>query len=89
MNELTFTIMSNDGQEIKCDILFTFEENNKNYIVYTDNELDEDGYPEILASTYTLDGTSITLGEIETDEEWDMIDRKLDERYNEIEEDEE
>lgn len=89
MNELTFTIMSDDGQEIKCDILFTFEENNKNYIVYTDNELDEDGYPEILASTYTLDGTSITLGEIETDEEWDMIDRKLDERYNEIEEDEE
>lgn len=89
MDDLTFTIKGDNGETIKCDILFTFIENNKNYIIYTDNELDENGDPEILAAIYTIDeNNNLLLEDIETDAEWDMVDQKINERFNEAFEDE-
>ena len=43
--EMTFKVLSDEGKEIECEVLFTFEseETGKNYIVYTDNSIDEDG----------------------------------------------
>ena len=40
-----FTIVNDKGEEIECEILFTFDsdETKKSYIVYTDNTLDEEG----------------------------------------------
>lgn len=40
----TFTIVNDDGQEIKCEVLFTYEDEKtkKNYIAYTDNTLDDE-----------------------------------------------
>ena len=40
-----FTIVNDEGKEIECEVLFTFEsdETKKNYMVYTDNTLDEEG----------------------------------------------
>jgi uncharacterized protein YrzB (UPF0473 family) len=37
-----FTIVNDEGKEIECEILFTFDsdETKKSYIVYTDNTLD-------------------------------------------------
>ena len=39
MKENTFKMMTEDGQEITCNVLFTFdsEETKKSYIAYTDN----------------------------------------------------
>ncbi|MDD4733928.1 MAG: DUF1292 domain-containing protein [Bacilli bacterium] len=89
MEDLSFTVKGDNGEEIKCDILFTFENDNKNYVVYTDNTTDEEGELVILASLYTLEDDNIILEEIKTDAEWDLVDEKLEEKYNEmLEEDE-
>ena len=44
-NNNTFKVINDEGKEIVCDILFTFdsEETKKSYIVYTDNSKDEAG----------------------------------------------
>ena len=76
--ELTFTLINDEGQEIECEILFTFEnaENGKNYVVYTDNSLDENGDVCVFASVYDSDEDH-TLLPIETEEEWALIDQIL------------
>ena len=76
--DLTFTLINDEGQEIECEILFTFEnaENGKNYVVYTDNSLDENGDVCVFASVYDSDEDH-TLLPIETEEEWALIDQIL------------
>ena len=51
---LSFTVINSDGFEVECEVLFTFEseETGKNYIVYTDNTVDEDGNTKVYASIY-------------------------------------
>ena len=49
---------------------------NKNYIVYTDNTNDENGSLNVFAAIY-YPYDSNKLDPIETDEEWDEIDRRL------------
>ena len=79
MNRLIIT--NEDGQEIECEILFTFDsqEYEKNYVVFSpigEEYVDEDGYPELHAASYTPnneDGEGI-LSAIEDDAEWDMIE---------------
>lgn len=85
-----FTVVNEDGKEVECEVLFTFEsdETGKNYIVYTDNTEDEEGNALIYASTYDPDGDLTKLQPIETDEEWEMIERILEELQNEVGEDE-
>ena len=43
---MTFKVMNDEGKEVECEVLFTFEsdETKKNYIVYTDNTTDEEIY---------------------------------------------
>lgn len=88
MEDLSFTVKGDNGEEIKCDILFTFENDNKNYVVYTDNTTDEEEELVVLASLYTLEDDNIILEEIKTDAEWDLVDEKLEEKYNEMLEEE-
>ncbi len=80
-NKMTFKIMSDDGKEIECEILFTFEsdETKKNYIVYTDNTLDEQGNTKVYASIYNPNEENTNLIPIETDKEWKIIETILDE----------
>ena len=78
---MTFKIMSDDGKEIECEVLFTFEsdETKKNYIVYTDNTLDEQGNTKVYASIYNPNEENTNLIPIETDKEWKIIETILDE----------
>ena len=71
-----FTIINEEGKEVECEVLFTFESNetNKNYIVYTDNTFDEDGNTKVFASTYSLDEDMTKLQPIETEKEWQVIE---------------
>ena len=50
----TFTVLNDEGKEVTCEILFTFdsEETKKSYIVYTDNTTDEEGNVKVYASIY-------------------------------------
>ena len=80
-NKMTFKIMNDDGKEIECEVLFTFEsdETKKNYIVYTDNTLDEQGNTKVYASIYNPNEENTNLIPIETDKEWKIIETILDE----------
>lgn len=75
-----------DGKEIICNIILTFkdENNNYNYIVYTDGTEDEDGELEVYASRYILDNGNYILSEIESNYEWNLIDNMLEAKYKEL-----
>lgn len=75
-----------DGKEITCDILLTFrdENNNINYIVYTDGTKDDEGELEVYASRYIVKGNDFYLEEIKSESEWNLIDNMLESKYKEI-----
>ena len=75
----TFIVTDDNGKEVECQVLFTFEseETGKNYIVFTDGEIDEeDGCTKVYANVieYGDDGESATLRGIETEEEYAVIE---------------
>ncbi|MDD3821449.1 MAG: DUF1292 domain-containing protein [Bacilli bacterium] len=75
----TFTVVDDEGKEIVCDVLFTFDsdETNKSYIVYTDNTKDEAGNTKVYASIYDPKVSNPKLEEITTDKEWKIIENIL------------
>ncbi len=87
MNEetMTFKVINDEGKEVECEVLFTFEsdETKKNYIVYTDNTVDEEGNTKVYASIFDPDKDETKLLPIETDKEWKIIETILDELQNE------
>ena len=80
--EMYFTVLMDDGEEVLCEILFTFESEmtNKKYIVYTDSEVDDEGNTKVYASVLShMDGSVAKLLPIETEREWCIIETILDE----------
>jgi len=87
---MTFTVVNDEGKEIECEVLFTFEneETGKNYIVYTDNSFDEEGNVKVYASIYNPDVDETKLLPVETEEEWKFIETILEQLQNDINGDE-
>ena len=83
---MKFKVIDDQGNEIECEVLFTFEsdETNKNYIVYTDNTTDEQGNTKVYASIYTPDSENLNLTAIETEKEWKIIETILNELQEEV-----
>ena len=75
----SFTVINDKGEEVVCDVLFTFdsEETKKSYIVYTDNSTDEDGSIRVYASVFDPTGNNPDLLPIETEKEWLVIENIL------------
>lgn len=75
----TFTVVNDEGKEVTCEVLFTFdsEETKKSYIVYTDNTTDEGGNVRVYASVYKPDSENTELLPIETDREWKIVETIL------------
>lgn len=86
MKENKFVLLDEKGQEKEYDVLFTFEseETNKNYIVYTDNSLDETGNVQVFASVYNPEDKNTKLEPIETEKEWKVIETILDTLQEEV-----
>ncbi len=84
--QMKFKVINENGKEIECEVLFTFEsdETNKNYIVYTDNTTDERGNTKVYASIYTPDSEDLNIQPIETDKEWKIIETILNELQEEV-----
>ena len=74
-----FKVLNDEGKEIECEVLFTFEseETKKHYIVYTDNTSDKDGNVRVYASVYDPAGDKTELLPIETEREWKIIETIL------------
>lgn len=74
---VTFNIKGENGEDIECEVLFTYENavTGKTYIAYTDNSCDEEGNTKVYASIFDPEQTeNYALLPIETQEEWDIID---------------
>lgn len=82
----TITLTNEKGEEVVCDILFTFdsEETNKSYIVYTDNTKDENGKVRVYASIYNPGDAKTKLEDIKTDKEWKVIETILETLQEEV-----
>lgn len=80
-----FTLVDDDGKEVEYTTLFTFysEVFEKNYVVYTDNGVDEDGNRNVFASSYDPADDSKGLMVVENDEEWENITALLNEIMSE------
>lgn len=85
--ENTFTILGEDGEEIKCEVLFTYEDEDtgKNFIAYTDNTLDDEGNTKVFASSFDPEEENPILFPIEDDDEWAKIEAILDSLTNDNE----
>ena len=80
----TFTVLNDEGKEIVCEILFTFDSDdyNKSYVVYypvgAEHE-DADGNVDLHVSAYVPSNNNEggELLPVETDAEWDMIEEVI------------
>ena len=79
-------VFEKDGKEVECQILFTcnldgYEGNN--YVVFQIGDTED-----ISAARYTEEGEGIgELLDIETDEEWDLLDDAIESFFNDLEAD--
>ena len=81
-----FKLKDEYGKETVYDVLFTFdnEETNKSYIVYTDNSVDDKGNVQVYASVYYPGTDSTKLDPIETEKEWQVIEKILETIQEEV-----
>lgn len=79
MEKTTFKVIDDNGKEVECEVLFTFDsdETKKSYIAYTDNTFDENGNTKVYASIYTKGEEPVNLFPIETEKEWKIIETIL------------
>lgn len=86
MTDRTLTLIQDNGEEIICDILFTYfyEKTNKNYVVFQVRDS-----KEVSAAVYFPEnGADGRLEKIETEEEWTMLEDLLNDYANNAIEDE-
>jgi len=84
--QMTFKITNEEGVDVEYEVLFTFEsdETKKNYMVYTDNTKDEEGNIRVYASIYEPEKDETKLEPIETEEEWAIIQKILNQLQEEV-----
>lgn len=78
--EKQLTFIDEDGNEILCEILFTFEseEFNKNYVLFYPVSEDDSDDIEVMAASYvSSENGEGELEPVETDEEWELIEDVL------------
>lgn len=90
LEEMSFEVMTEDGVKKRVEVILTFEseETNKKYMIYTDNETDEDGNLNTYASIYDEVENGINLIPIETEKEWKTVEMVLKEAQSEFMENE-
>lgn len=71
----TMIVLDEQGNEKEAEVLsaFTVKKYNKNYILYTLNEVDENEMVKIYASELIEKDNMYSLGAIESDEEWAAV----------------
>lgn len=70
---ITLTLENGTKEEVELLLSFKFNDNNKEYIIYTKNETDENGNVTIYVSNVTRVLDDITLNTISDDNEWSRI----------------
>ena len=65
--ENKFEIVNENNEKITYEILKTFNIDNENYIVYTDNTLTSEGNLDVIINKYEINDGNITLLDIPED----------------------
>ena len=86
MDKNTFKLITNDGTEVTCNVLFTFDsdETKKSYIVYTDNSRDQEGNIQVFASIFDPNDENTKLEPITTEKERKVIETILETLQEEV-----
>jgi uncharacterized protein YrzB (UPF0473 family) len=74
-NNKTMIITMPDGSQDTVETLLTFKfnDNNKEYVIYTKNETDENGNITIYISNVIRNGENVTLTTVSDESEWARI----------------
>ena len=74
-NNKVLTLTHEDGtkEEVELLLSFKFNDNNKEYVIYTKNETDENGNVTIYVSNVTRVMDDVVLNTISDDNEWSRI----------------
>lgn len=69
------SIVSNDGsiEDVEVILAFEFKDTNKEYVVYTKNEKDENGNVTVYVSNIDRSGDEPKLVGVESENEWNKI----------------
>ena len=73
------SIVAEDGsiEEVEVILAFEFKDTKKEYVIYTKNEIDDNGNVTIYISNVVRMGNSITLSTVSDDNEWTRIKNVL------------
>ena len=76
---MTFKVFDDNGKEIECEILFTFdsEDTMKSYIGYTDHSFGSNGRKNIFVSSYNPLKAKVELEDITDERELRMVSEVL------------
>lgn len=74
---LTINKLDGSVEEVEEVISFEFDDTKKRYIVYTKNEVDENGNVTIYVTEVVKDENGIKLVGVESEDEWNKIKETL------------
>lgn len=77
----TIKAINDAGEEVEYKVLLMFdiEEFGKSYVFYTDGTTNDNGELNVYISAYNIVGDTVTLSSVESDEEWNYINQKIEE----------
>ena len=86
MKENTFKMVTEDGKEIICNVLFTFdsEETKKSYIASTDKTYEPDGRLKANAAVYHPENLNAGFEPIDTEMVWKVVETILEAIQEEV-----
>ena len=70
---MTTTLADGTSEVVEVLLSFKFNDNNKEYVIYTKNEVDENGNVTIYVSSVNRNGQEVTLTTVADDSEWTRI----------------
>ena len=76
-NMMVTTLPDGTKEEVEVLLAFKFNDNNKEYVIYTKNEIDDNGNVTIYISNVTRVGNNVTLLTVSDDNEWTRIKNVL------------
>ena len=76
-NIMVTTMPDGSKEQVEVLLAFKFNDNNKEYVIYTKNEVDENGNVTIYISNVVRNGENVTLTTVADDNEWTRIKNVL------------
>ena len=76
-NIMVTTLPDGTKEEVEVLLAFKFNDNNKEYVIYTKNEVDENGNVTIYISNVVKNGNNVSLSTVSDDGEWTRIKNVL------------